>query len=241
MDVSIPDSGSALVKIRELAINDPFYTIRRYYIDKYFLEATHVLTEGMKILDVGGKRHGKRGEFNIEKMNLDVQYVNIDPSTSPDYECDASSIPVNKETFDAVVCGETLEHIPNPIDVLKEINRLLKPGGRVIITVPFMYHIHADPEDYGRYTPTYWRVAAGQAGFSGISIQPQGGLYVVAASLFKTWWQEWKSRKFSDKIIHKLIKPTVPFILRALLRRDVSGENKIFDSHTLGFGITLTK
>ena len=54
-----------------------------------------------------------------------------------DYVSDICSIPVEDESFDAVLCTEVLEHVPDPVKAIEEFARLLKPGGKLILTAPF--------------------------------------------------------------------------------------------------------
>jgi len=58
---------------------------------------------------------------------------------------DITDIPEPDESFDAILCAEVFEHIPDPIAALKEFNRLLIPGGRMLITVPFCCLNHQSP------------------------------------------------------------------------------------------------
>lgn len=71
------------------------------------------------------------------------------PST---YVCDLSKIPVEDNRFDAVVFTQVLEHLPEPQAVLAELNRVLKPGGRMFLSAPLFYQEHEQPYDFYRYT-----------------------------------------------------------------------------------------
>jgi ubiquinone/menaquinone biosynthesis C-methylase UbiE len=62
-----------------------------------------------------------------------------------DIVSDITSIPRPDASFDAIMCTEVLEHVPDPVAALKELNRLLKPGGHLIITVPFASLTHFAP------------------------------------------------------------------------------------------------
>ena len=94
----------------------------------------------------------------LKMTDNQVKYVNIDPSTNPDYLYEGSNIPVESNSFDSVICSEVLEHVRNPTSILKEAFRVLKPGGLMFICVPFIFRIHPDPDDFGRYTDQYWRI-----------------------------------------------------------------------------------
>jgi SAM-dependent methyltransferase len=69
-----------------------------------------------------------------------------------DYDPDAADIPVPDSTFDAALCTEVLEHVPDPIAVVRELARILKPGGRLLLSAPL--GLHQEPYHlYGGYTP----------------------------------------------------------------------------------------
>ncbi len=62
-----------------------------------------------------------------------------------DLVCDITAIPATDASFDAVLCTEVIEHVPDPIAALRELVRLLKPGGRLILTAPFVSNTHFSP------------------------------------------------------------------------------------------------
>jgi len=68
------------------------------------------------------------------------------------YICDLKAIPVENERFDYILFNQVMEHLPEPSDVLKELNRVLKPGGKLIYTAPLFYEEHEQPYDFFRYT-----------------------------------------------------------------------------------------
>ena len=75
-----------------------------------------------------------------------------------DYVSDIEKIPVKDNSFDIIICTEVLEHVPNPIGALKEMARILKKGGKLLITTPLGSHIHQDPYHfYGGFTPFFMR------------------------------------------------------------------------------------
>lgn len=71
-------------------------------------------------------------------IDFSTAAVSIAKSNVPDteiYEGDAQSLPFADNTFDAVVCGFGIIHVPNPQEALSEMYRVLKPGGRVAVSV----------------------------------------------------------------------------------------------------------
>ncbi len=219
---------------------DLTYSVRRSFIDDFYSRQVASLPRGATVLDVGGRRKGKQGRFNIEEYPLEVEYVNIDPESEPDHLCDATSIPVSDAQYDAVVCSELLEHVRDPPAVLKECYRVLRPEGRALVCVPFMYQIHADPHDYGRYTDQYWRETASALGFRGIDVERQGTIYAVMANLLKIWALHHTGFWLSGKVTRKAAC-LAAWMLMAVEARQGSGTAAPYRANTTGFGLVLSK
>lgn len=164
-------------------------SVRRHFVDEFFFSQSSILGRETKIVDIGGKKVRKRGLFDLARYGADVTYVNTEKADEPDVLADASSIPLPDHSFDIAIMGEILEHLPDPIRALKEASRLLKPGGKLLATVPFLYPIHADPDDYGRYTDSYWREAARLAGFSSVETKRQGAMFAVIALMVQHFFR----------------------------------------------------
>jgi ubiquinone/menaquinone biosynthesis C-methylase UbiE len=95
-----------------------------------------------------------------------------------DYKSDILSIPVPDRSFDIILCTEVLEHVPEPINALFEFSRILKPGGRLILTAPLGSGLHQEPYHfYGGFTPYWYRKFLTQAGFHSIIIESNGGFF----------------------------------------------------------------
>jgi SAM-dependent methyltransferase len=84
-----------------------------------------------------------------------------------------------------VLCTETLEHVEEPVAFLRELRRVLSPGGRLLLTVPFAARWHFVPHDYWRFTPTGLEQVLAQAGFREIQVYARGGALAVAG--YKVW------------------------------------------------------
>lgn len=167
----------------------------------------------------------------MSSYGTDVKYVNIDKTTEPDILADAREIPIPDGYADVVVMGELLEHVPDPLPVLKEAYRLLKPSGTILITVPFMYPVHADPYDFGRYTDYFWQEAARKTGFKEIKIERQGGMFAVLAlmlqHLFRAKGVSWRPIQM----------PLVKFFMWL----DSRTQAPLLKSWTTGYGIVMEK
>lgn len=89
-------------------------------------------------------------------------------------------LPFRDVCADTVTLFQVLEHIAEPQQLLVEINQILKPGGHLIITVPFMWHVHEAPHDYYRYTRYGLLHLLEKSGFKKIKIIENTG-----------FWQMW--------------------------------------------------
>ncbi len=69
------------------------------------------------------------------------------------------------ESYDVALCTQVLEHVPDPLAVLGELRRILKPGGTLYLSAPFFFAEHMQPYDYYRYTQFGLRWLLEQAGF----------------------------------------------------------------------------
>lgn len=97
-------------------------------------------------LDVGA---GSRHTYYANVVNTDIY-----PSGSTDVLCAAESLPFADEQFDFIFCLAVLEHTMRPWDAAREMCRVLKPGGRIIVDWPFLQPVHGYPHHYFNATPT---------------------------------------------------------------------------------------
>lgn len=96
----------------------------------------------------------------------------------------AMALPFRSAAFDAALCFQVLEHVPEPLDLLMEARRVLKPGGHLILTAPHIWNLHEQPHDYFRYTLYGLQHLFRKAGFEIVTIRPMAGYFVTAAARF---------------------------------------------------------
>lgn len=101
-----------------------------------------------------------------------------------DYTLDLNQpLPFANAEFDTIILSDVLEHIAEPRALWEEMARLLAPGGRIILNVPFFYCLHECPHDYYRYTAFALRRFAEKAGLSVLLCQATGGSVEVFADM----------------------------------------------------------
>ncbi len=102
-----------------------------------------------RTLDIGcGSKPYERYFNTREYVGLEIEGRNKDA----DFHYDGTVFPFENEQFDSVLTSQVLEHVFNPKEFLLEINRVLRPGGVFLITVPFVWDEHEQPYDYARYS-----------------------------------------------------------------------------------------
>lgn len=130
-----------------------------------------------RVLDIGAA-----DRWIESRLPPSAEYLALDyPSTGrglygsrPDVFADGACLPFVDESLDGVLCLEVLEHVPEPESVLQEIARVLKPGGRAWITMPFLYPLHDAPFDFQRFTEYGLRRSMQRAGLGVTSLRKSG-------------------------------------------------------------------
>jgi SAM-dependent methyltransferase len=135
-----------------------------------------------RVLDVGGAR--RRGRFRPPSDGAWV-VADIAHVLGPDVVADVQSLPFPDGAFDAVKATEILEHVPDPAAALAECRRVLRAGGHLVATTPFLERLHGDPSDYARYTEAMWRRLLQTARLDAVAITPQGGYFTHLAGLLR--------------------------------------------------------
>ncbi len=106
-------------------------------------------------LDVGCGQQPYRSFFNVEKyigMDIDGRNEIQFEQNNVDIFYNGIKFPIDSCSIDGVICTQVLEHVANPENLISEIERVLKPGGKLILTVPFSWQQHEKPYDFARFT-----------------------------------------------------------------------------------------
>lgn len=103
-----------------------------------------------RLLDVGcGRRPYEKTFFAGATEYIGADYLS--ERSKPDVVCSATELPFPENAFDTVTSTEVLEHVPEPLRALREMRRVLKPGGYLILSVPMYWPRHEVPYDFFRY------------------------------------------------------------------------------------------
>jgi SAM-dependent methyltransferase len=128
------------------------------------------------LLNIGSGIHS----FGANVLNLDIFWYK-----GVDVVADAHCLPFETDSVDGVVCEALLEHVPNPSKVIQEITRVLKPGGRAYILVPFVYPFHACPNDFYRWSGEGLRLLC--KGTEIVELAPRSGPTSALVAQLGTW------------------------------------------------------
>jgi SAM-dependent methyltransferase len=129
---------------------NPFYLARRS-LRRAIASAARSVKGRMLDLGCGSKPY--RDLFDVpEYIGLDIDSEVSRRRGVADLFYDGTRFPFDDARFDVVLCNQVLEHVFNPDEFLAEMRRVLVPGGRVVLTVPFVWDEHEQPHDYARYS-----------------------------------------------------------------------------------------
>ena len=158
-----------------------------------------------RVLDVGCGNKPYAVWLNSAK----VEHIGIDvyPGSQVDIVVKpGESWPLETSSFDAVLCTQVLEHVANLNEALSEIHRVLKPNGILVVTIPFIYNQHGEPDDYRRFS-LYGIRQLFEKDYKIIESKFQGGVGSAIGVLFLNWLEMNMNLYQFTRILKALLLP----------------------------------
>lgn len=174
---------------------NPFYLARRSLHEEVARYAP-----GLKgrLLDVGCGRKPYASLFDVEEyVGLELDTPENRQRKQAEYYYSGVRFPFLDASFDCVLCNQVLEHVFTPVAFLSEIRRVLRPGGKLLLTVPFVWDEHEQPRDYARYTSFGLRHLLEATGFSlrgqsKVNADVRVVFQLAIAYLYKVLWTRYR-------------------------------------------------
>jgi len=211
-----------------------------FQIDRFFLEQ-HIRSNASRIrgtvLDVGAGTVARyRHYFKYEKyIRMDVkQEEGIDVVGS------VESIPFPDNTFDSVICTQVLEHVVHPERAMSELNRVLRSGGMLLLTIPQACELHEEPNDFSRFTKYWIEQMAQEFGLEVELLMARGGMFSMISQFLMRYCID-RGSLYHHRIWGAIASHCFKMLGRCAIlmdRLDTSVANR---KHTLGWLAILTK
>jgi SAM-dependent methyltransferase len=130
----------------------------------------------------------------------------------PDLEWDGNTIPLDGGSVDAAIATEFFEQCPDSEKVMREALRVLKPGGLIFFTVPFLWPVHDPPLDQYRFTPFALERLLGNAGFEQIQLTALGGWDASLAQMIGLWVRRRPMSAWKRGLLSWMAAPIVGYL-----------------------------
>ena len=191
------------------------------------------------VLDIGGR---DRGAFRKPKEKVDKWiFADINQDYNPDIILDVTNMAaIDSNSIDVVNAIELFEHVNNIKVGLKECYRVLRKNGVFIISVPFLFHIHADPYDYQRWTYIKWREELKKIGFKIEHLIIMGKFFTTFAESLKDVVEAFQKSHSNLKSIIRIIFPLINLIPR-FDNKDIVKKTRVLDNYHGGYFIISRK
>jgi SAM-dependent methyltransferase len=145
------------------------YAVRRPLLD--WLRAQAV--DGARVLDVGC---GGRPYDALLAAAAEIVGFDVPGNAHADLHGSVEAIPVADASFDVVLCLQVLEHVPDPPAAVRELRRVVRPGGRVLLSTHGVYPFHPNPDDLWRWTHQgLERLFRGSGAWTSVTVRPGAG------------------------------------------------------------------
>ena len=186
----------------------------RLYLEGWLREAAKSLPSEGLVLDAGAGNSPYGSLFSHARYeSADFCQVNKEYA-EVSYVCDLTSIPVEDNKYDLVVCTQVIEHVSEPKAVLQELYRVLKPNAELWLSAPLFYEEHEIPYDYYRYTQFGFKYLLQSVGFKLKKIEWLEGYYGTLSYQLETATRNLplNSKYYGNGLIGVLVVPIIFFL-----------------------------
>lgn len=212
------------------------YQVERTLIRKQLTNVAHYISGD--VLDIGG---GEKTRYK-NLFSFDT-FMCLDIYEGPgiDIVASADDIPLPDESKDTIVSTQMLEHVKFPEQCVREMQRVLKPGGYAVITAPQWNELHAEPTDFWRYTKYGLTELFERNGFTVVEFHQRGGFFSHAAQMAIRYFMDRLSLHerptFFGRVMSQLFRIFGSFAIW-LDRLDTSTANR---KHAIGWCFVFQK
>lgn len=170
--------------------------------DKFFKEKLEELAKSNIVYDIGGGAQPQNKD-RFKKYII----VDMNPEYKPDIVADIQNLPFQDNSLEAILCLSVLEHVSNPFRAVEELYRVLKSGGKILLSLPFIWPYHASKsyKDYWRFSEDGLRVLFNR--FSHIEIVKAGGYFSALVNFIPSFTR-----------IDRIFRPLAAFLDYLLLK-----------------------
>jgi len=183
------------------------------------------------MLEIGAGRAGRRGRFApaIDQRGR-IWTIDLRAAVVPHIVADVAALPLRGGAVDRIVVLEVLEYVADPAAALREIHRALRPGGDVVISVPFLHRIDS-PTDRWRFSDHGLRAVLEATGFQVAFVHRQGALFAALAHLVGSVVAQRRLR-LERWLLEALASP---LMLLAWLEPRLVGDDSLLNTATTGY------
>jgi len=165
------------------------YFINRHSLYRHITQFARSVSVDDRVLDIGCGLKPYQSLFVVkEYLGIDIEGGGHDDQAKiVDAYYDGRTVPYPDDSFDIVICTQVLEHADDAEVLTKEAARVLRAGGRIFFSMPFIYPEHEAPYDFRRYTSFQHKRLFAAYNFEEVSIQKTTGFFGTFGQLFVVW------------------------------------------------------
>lgn len=233
--------GVQIISLNDLLGDFQNEKVRRQWIINKLLE----LPAGSTLLDAGAgemqyAKYCKKlkyiaqdfGEYNPEEISKGLKGKDTWDTSRVNIKCDIIDMPLEDNSIDTILCSEVFEHLKNPFLALKEFSRVIKQGGKLLLTAPFCSLVHMAPYYFSSGFSEFWYYEnLKDYGFTIKEIKPYGDYFKwMSQELFR---MNEMAKNFCNRQLSKSELVTITDCIKIMSKLALEDKNS---DNTLCFG-----